>query len=58
MEAGQFETESMDQVKPGLNMVQTLATKRIIKNRKTLDNSATFGVGKGLRNPISISNFF
>lgn len=49
--AGVFETKPMDQVKPGLDVVKKLATEKITKNRKTLDERATFGVGKGLRNP-------
>jgi coenzyme F420 hydrogenase subunit beta len=51
MAAGLFETKPMDQVKPGLDTVKKLATEKITKNRKTLDERATFGVGKGLRNP-------
>ncbi len=49
--AGLFETQPMEQVKPGLDTVKKLATDKITKNRKTLDDRATFGVGKGLRNP-------
>lgn len=49
--AGMFETKPMEQVKPGLDTVKKLATDKITKNRKTLDERATFGVNKGLRNP-------
>jgi coenzyme F420 hydrogenase subunit beta len=49
--AGYFETKPMDQVKPGLELVTKLATEKIAKNQKTLEGRATFGVGKGLRNP-------
>jgi len=49
--AGCFETKPMDTVKPGLDLVTKLATEKITKNRKTLEERVTFGVGKGLRNP-------
>jgi coenzyme F420 hydrogenase subunit beta len=49
--AGCFETKPIEQVKPGLELVTKLATEKITKNRKTLEERATFGVGKGLRNP-------
>ncbi len=49
--AGCFETKAMDQVKPGLELTTKLATEKITKNQKTLDERAKFGVGKGLRNP-------
>ena len=49
--AGCFETKPMDSVKPGLDLVTKLATEKITKNRKTLEERLTFGVGKGLRNP-------
>jgi coenzyme F420 hydrogenase subunit beta len=32
-------------------MVTKLATEKITKNKKTVDERATFGVKKGLRNP-------
>jgi len=51
MAAGCFETQPMDKVKPGLELVTKLANEKITKNRKTLEERATFGVGKGLRNP-------
>jgi coenzyme F420 hydrogenase subunit beta len=53
MAAGCFETKPMDQVKPGLEMVTKLATEKITKNQKTVDERATFGVGKALRNPYA-----
>jgi coenzyme F420 hydrogenase subunit beta len=53
MAAGLFETKPMDQVKPGLELVTKLATEKITKNQKTLEGRATFGVGKGLRNPYA-----
>lgn len=49
--AGCFETKAMDQVKPGLELTTKLATEKITKNQKTLEERAKFGVGKGLRNP-------
>ncbi|NVO67951.1 coenzyme F420 hydrogenase subunit beta [Methanofollis tationis] len=49
--AGCFETQDIAGVKPGLELVTKLATEKITKNQKTLDARATFGVGKGLRNP-------
>lgn len=49
--AGCFETKPMDTVKPGLDLVTKLATEKITKNRKTLEERVSFGVGKGLRSP-------
>jgi coenzyme F420 hydrogenase subunit beta len=49
--AGCFETQDIASVKPGLELVTKLATEKITKNQKTLDARASFGVGKGLRNP-------
>ncbi|WP_342677537.1 coenzyme F420 hydrogenase subunit beta [Methanofollis sp. UBA420] len=49
--AGCFETQDIAGVKPGLDLVTKLATDKITKNQKTLDARASFGVGKGLRNP-------
>ena len=49
--AGCFETKPIDTVKPGLDLVTKLATEKITKNGKTLEERASFGVGKGLRNP-------
>lgn len=49
--AGCFETKPIESVKPGLDLVTKLATEKITKNRKTLEERLTFGVGKGLRNP-------
>jgi coenzyme F420 hydrogenase subunit beta len=49
--AGCFETKAMDQVKPGLELTTKLATEKITKNQKTLEERAKMGVGKGLRNP-------
>jgi len=49
--AGCFETQDIAGVKPGLELVTKLATEKITKNQKTLEARATFGVGKGLRNP-------
>jgi len=51
MEAKVFETKDMASVKPGLALVEKLANEKIGKNKKTLEERATFGVGKGLRNP-------
>jgi len=51
MAAGCFETQPIEKVKPGLEMVTKLANEKITKNKKTLEERATFGVGKGLRNP-------
>ena len=49
--AGYFETKDIASVKPGLDLVTKLATGKIDKNKKTLEERATFGVNKGLRNP-------
>ena len=49
--AGCFETKPIEQVKPGLELVTKLANEKISKNKKTLEERATFGVGKALRNP-------
>ena len=49
--AGYFETKDIASVKPGLDLVTKLATGKIDKNQKTLEGRASFGVGKGLRNP-------
>jgi coenzyme F420 hydrogenase subunit beta len=51
MAAGVFETQPIDKVKPGLELVSKLANEKISKNKKTVEERATFGVGKGLRNP-------
>ncbi|MBN2734955.1 MAG: coenzyme F420 hydrogenase subunit beta [Methanomicrobiaceae archaeon] len=51
VKAGYFETKDIASVKPGLDLVTKLATGKIDKNKKTLEGRATFGVGKGLRNP-------
>jgi coenzyme F420 hydrogenase subunit beta len=51
MAAGCFETQPIEKVKPGLELVTKLANEKITKNKKTLEGRATFGVGKGLRNP-------
>jgi coenzyme F420 hydrogenase subunit beta len=51
MAAGVFETQPIDKVKPGLELVSKLANEKISKNKKTLEERATFGVGKALRNP-------
>ncbi|MDI6718711.1 MAG: coenzyme F420 hydrogenase subunit beta [Methanomicrobiales archaeon] len=48
---GWFETQPIEQVKPGLDLVTKLATEKITKNKKTLEERAALGVGKGLRNP-------
>ncbi|HDQ07781.1 MAG TPA: coenzyme F420 hydrogenase subunit beta [Methanoculleus sp.] len=49
--AGYFETKDIADVKPGLDLVTKLANEKISKNQKTLEERATFGVNKGLRNP-------
>jgi coenzyme F420 hydrogenase subunit beta len=51
MAAGVFETKPIEEVKPGLELVTKLATEKITKNRKSIEERANFGVGKGLRNP-------
>jgi coenzyme F420 hydrogenase subunit beta len=51
MAAGCFETKPIEEVKPGLELVTKLATEKITKNYKTIEERAAFGVGKGLRNP-------
>jgi len=49
--AGYFETKDIASVKPGLDLVTKLATGKIDRNKKTLEERAKMGVGKGLRNP-------
>lgn len=49
--AGYLETKDIATVKPGLDLVTKLAKGKIDKNTKTLEGRASFGVGKGLRNP-------
>jgi coenzyme F420 hydrogenase subunit beta len=49
--AGCFETQPIEKVKPGLELVTKLANEKITKNKATLDARKTFGVGKALRNP-------
>ncbi len=49
--AGCFETKSIEQVKPGLELVSKLANEKITKNQKTVEERAKFGVNKALRNP-------
>jgi coenzyme F420 hydrogenase subunit beta len=49
--AGCFETKPIEQVKPGLELVTKLANEKISKNKKTVEERATFGVNKALRNP-------
>ncbi|HDR73609.1 MAG TPA: coenzyme F420 hydrogenase subunit beta [Methanoculleus sp.] len=56
MAAGCFETKPIEEVKPGLELVTKLATDKITKNQKHVDERATFGVkadgsAKALRNP-------
>jgi coenzyme F420 hydrogenase subunit beta len=49
--AGCFEIQPMDPGKTGIGLTTRLATEKIARNQKTLDDRATMGVGKGLRNP-------
>ncbi len=49
--AGCFETKPMENIKPGLGLTKALATDKIARNTMTLEERATMGVGKGLRNP-------
>jgi coenzyme F420 hydrogenase subunit beta len=49
--AGAFETQPIEKVKPGLELVSKLANEKITKNKGTLEARKTFGVGKALRNP-------
>jgi len=49
--AGYFETKDIATVKPGLDLVTKLATGKIDRNKKTIEERTSFGVGKGLRNP-------
>lgn len=51
MADGVFETQPIEKVKPGLELVTKLATEKITKNKNTLEARKTFGVGKALRNP-------
>jgi len=49
--AGCFETQPMEKVKPGLDLTTKLATEKITKHQKVLDERKVMGVNKGLRNP-------
>ncbi|HKL97809.1 MAG TPA: Coenzyme F420 hydrogenase/dehydrogenase, beta subunit C-terminal domain, partial [Methanocorpusculum sp.] len=52
VEAGWIIAESMDGVKPGLELVEKLATEKITKNKKYLEHRAhENSVLKPLRNP-------
>ncbi|RXE56729.1 coenzyme F420-reducing hydrogenase [Methanoculleus taiwanensis] len=56
MAAGLFETKDMADVKPGLDLVKKLATEKITKNQKHVDERKSFGLKsdgtpKALRNP-------
>lgn len=51
MAAGCFETQPIEKVKPGLELLTKLTIEKITKNKKTLEERKTFGVGKGLRSP-------
>lgn len=56
IDAGLFEIKPMDQVKPGLGIVEKLATDKITKNQKNVEARMTVGLKadgtpKGLRNP-------
>ena len=51
MEAGCFEIQPIEKVKPGLELVTKLANEKITKNKNTVEARKTFGVGKALRNP-------
>ncbi len=56
IEAGCFETKAIEDVKPGLDLVTKLATDKITKNQKHVEERANFGVkadgsAKALRNP-------
>ncbi|MDN7024961.1 coenzyme F420 hydrogenase subunit beta [Methanoculleus sp. FWC-SCC1] len=56
MAAGLFETKDMEGVKPGLDLVKKLATEKITKNQKHVDERKSFGLKadgtpKALRNP-------
>ena len=51
MAAGIFETQPIEKVKPGLELVSKLANEKITKNKATIEARKTFGVGKALRNP-------
>jgi coenzyme F420 hydrogenase subunit beta len=51
MAAGCFETQPIEKVKPGLELVSKLANEKITKNKATVEARKTFGVGKALRSP-------
>jgi len=51
MAAGCFETQPIEKVKPGLELVTKLANEKITKNKATVEARKTFGVGKALRSP-------
>ncbi|MGB9936443.1 MAG: coenzyme F420 hydrogenase subunit beta [Methanobacterium sp.] len=52
VEAGIIETKAMDSVKPGLGLVEKLATDKKTKNQKTIDNR----IAMGLPVPYKASN--
>ena len=51
MAAGCFETQPIEKVKPGLELVSKLANEKITKNKATVEARKTFGVDKALRSP-------
>ncbi|HWR25380.1 MAG TPA: Coenzyme F420 hydrogenase/dehydrogenase, beta subunit C-terminal domain [Methanosarcina sp.] len=51
--AGLFETKSIEDVKPVLEIVMKLAKEKIDKNRKTVEERRNFGVNKALRDPYA-----
>jgi coenzyme F420 hydrogenase subunit beta len=54
MSSGCFETQPIEKVKPGLELVSKLANEKITKNKATVEARKTFGVGKALRSPYLI----
>jgi len=51
MTDGVFETQPIEKVKPGLELVTKLANEKITKNKNTVEARKTFGIGKSLRIP-------
>ena len=57
MAAGCFETKPIEEVKPGLDLVTKLATEKITKNRKTLEERANVRRRQGPAEPLHLILF-
>ncbi len=58
MAAGCFETKAIEEVKPGLELVTKLATEKITKNRKTIEERRQVRRRQGPAEPLHLILFF